>query len=147
MGDIIWYNDLVTSLQCSSDSRKKSQSDLDELTSMFQESADALFSCETYEVVELTSNGPGLIFSAYGGLNIEFKTNSYTPGDSMTLICDEWCYLVCKRIKESQSAGQEMPFSLLTALYEGYFSDVLIKSTDNHQVSENYQEHKFRFIF
>lgn len=133
MGDIIWYNDLISSLQCS-DLRKKSQNDVEDTTLIFQESADALFSCETYEVVELTSNGPGLIFSAYGGLSIEFKTNSYSPGDSMTLICDEWCYLVCKRIKENQSAGQEMPFSLLTALYEGYFSDVVIKSTDNHQV-------------
>lgn len=135
MGDIIWYNDLVTSLQCN-DSRRKSHSEaIDETEQIFRESADALFSCETYEVIELTSNGPGLVFSAYGGLSIEFKTNSFVPGDTMTLTCDEWCYLVCKRIKESQSAGQEMPFSLLTALYEGYFSDILIKSTDNHQVS------------
>lgn len=144
MGDIIWYNDLINPIvsqqpQPIETNRKISTGEpiVVESSYTIDDSMNALFSCETYEVIEVTSNGPGLIFGAYAGLSIEFKTKSFVPGDSMTLVCDEWCFLVCKRIQDNQTGGQEMPFSLLTALYEGYFSDVVIKSTDNVNVSNH----------
>lgn len=134
MGEIIWYNDLINIVPQSNEKQKTN--DIEQIAYRTNnESANALFSCETFEVIQLLSNGPALVLGAYAGLSIEFKTNSFTPGDTMTLICDEWCYLVCKRVKEDQTGGQEAPFSLLSPLYEGYFSDVMIKSTDNIEVS------------
>lgn len=130
MGDIIWYNDLINPVQ---DKKKSPSTEMGFCSN--NESANTLFSCETFEIVEITSNGPGLIFGAYAGLSIEFKTNTYCPGDQMTLVCDEWCSLLCRRVKENQSVGQEAPFTLLPAQWEGYFSDVVIKSTDNIIVS------------
>uniref|UniRef100_A0A182N0W2 BTB domain-containing protein n=1 Tax=Anopheles dirus TaxID=7168 RepID=A0A182N0W2_9DIPT len=95
------------------------------------DSAAVLFSCETFEVVELSSNGPGLIFGAYTGHSIEFRTSHYNPGEQMSLRCDCWCELHCQRVKEDQSVGQEEPFTLLSVLDDGNFCDVTLKSCDN----------------
>lgn len=40
------------------------------------ESADILFSCETFEVIDLLSNGPALLFGSYTGHHIEFKVKT-----------------------------------------------------------------------
>lgn len=52
----------------------------------------------------------------------------------MALSCDGWYTLLCKRIKDEQSVEQDVPFSLISALREGYFNDGLIKSSEGHQV-------------
>lgn len=59
MGDIIWYNDLIHS------------NFGDDMVT--HESAEALFSCETYELIDIMTEGPGLLFGAFAGHNIEFK--------------------------------------------------------------------------
>lgn len=59
MGDIIWYNDLIHS------------NFGDDMVT--HESAEALFSCETYELIDIMVEGPGLLFGAFAGHNIEFK--------------------------------------------------------------------------
>lgn len=59
MGDIIWYNDLIHS------------NFGDDMVT--HESAEALFSCETYELIDIMAEGPGLLFGAFAGHNIEFK--------------------------------------------------------------------------
>lgn len=67
MGDITWYSDLInptTSLGCSGDEY-----------SACNESADALFSCETFELVNVTEDGATLLFGAFAGHSIEFKVN------------------------------------------------------------------------
>jgi hypothetical protein len=87
--------------------------------------------------MDLTSNGPGLIFGAYTGHSIEFKVNTYKPTEAMSLKCDGWCQLVCKRVKEDQSIGQEIPFSLISVLDDGNFCDVTLKSSDNVIVSNS----------
>ncbi|XP_058444020.1 uncharacterized protein LOC131425830 [Malaya genurostris] len=129
MGDIIWYNDLINTNQSIFDDQKMSSFECGFCP--INDSAVVLFSCETFEVIELTSNGPGLIFGAYTGHSIEFKTNSYQPTDRMTLKCDGWCQLVCKRVMDDQSVGQEIPFTLLSVLDDGNFCDVTLKSCEN----------------
>lgn len=57
MGDITWYNDLVN--QMSDDSNF--------------DSANALLNCETFEILDVMSDGPTLLFGAFDGHNIEFK--------------------------------------------------------------------------
>lgn len=52
----------------------------------------------------------------------------------MALSCDGWYTLLCKRIKDEQSVEQDVPFSLISALREGYFNDGVIKSSEGHQV-------------
>uniref|UniRef100_A0A182Q881 BTB domain-containing protein n=1 Tax=Anopheles farauti TaxID=69004 RepID=A0A182Q881_9DIPT len=139
MGDIIWYNDLIHMTNGQSNgARELSPRSLGSLDGPaattfcpINDSAAVLFSCETFEVVELSSNGPGLIFGAYTGHSIEFRTNHYNPGEQMSLRCDCWCELHCQRVKEDQSVGQEEPFTLRTVLDDGNFCDVTLKSCDN----------------
>uniref|UniRef100_A0A182PN43 BTB domain-containing protein n=1 Tax=Anopheles epiroticus TaxID=199890 RepID=A0A182PN43_9DIPT len=140
MGDIIWYNDLINTTASSTtpNGGRDGQLNSPRLSSLnggsfcpINDSAAVLFSCETFEVVELSSNGPGLIFGAYTGHSIEFRTNHYNPGEQMSLRCDCWCELHCQRVKEDQSVGQEEPFTLLSVLDDGNFCDVTLKSCDN----------------
>lgn len=132
MGDIIWYNDLVNTNQNNDDQKRAS---FESSFCPINDSAAVLFSCETFEVLELSSNGPGLIFGAYTGHSIEFLANTRNPTDRMLLKCDGWCQLVCKRVKDDQSIGQEVPFTLLSVLDDGNFCDVILKSCDNVIVS------------
>lgn len=77
-GDIIWFNDLFSFQQVTNDSYSGSQSSptIDDTSSKYttgNESADILFSCETFEVIDLLQNGPALLFGSYTGHHIEFK--------------------------------------------------------------------------
>nr|XP_029717691.1 uncharacterized protein LOC115260678 [Aedes albopictus] len=128
MGDIIWYNDLVNTNQIYDDQKRAS---FESSFCPINDSATVLFSCETFEVLELSSNGPGLIFGSYTGHSIEFLTNTRNPTDRMLLKCEGWCQLMCKRVKDDQSIGQEIPFTLLSVLDDGNFCDVTLKSCDN----------------
>lgn len=118
-GDITWYNDLINP---SPDSK-----DCDSCC----ESATVLFSCETFDVNELN---PRLIFGAFAGHSIEFKTYTLTPADTLVLECENWYSLLCKRLKEDEAVGQEKEFTFIDALSESYFSDVIIKSSDGIDV-------------
>lgn len=62
MGDITWYNDLINPI--GGDGVEYGTCN---------ESADALFSCETFELIELVSEGPTILFGAFAGHTIEFK--------------------------------------------------------------------------
>lgn len=61
MGDITWYNDVVNPM---------SGNTTDEIT---LDSANALLNCETFEIIDILSDGPSLLFGAFDGHNIEFK--------------------------------------------------------------------------
>lgn len=88
-GDIIWFNDLfsiqVVSIndeqtQTSSPTiwLSKSMDNTAEDKSKYStgnESADILFSCETFEVIDPLSNGPALLFRSFTGHHIEFRVN------------------------------------------------------------------------
>ncbi|CRL04270.1 CLUMA_CG017368, isoform A [Clunio marinus] len=143
-GDIIWFNDLfsiqvvsVNDDQQSSPTIWLSKSMADDEKSKYStgnESADIFFSCETFEVINIDgdqiSNGPGLLFRSFTGHHIEFRTGSLNPMEHMTLNCDGWCTLTCKRIKKDQSIGQSIQYTLLSAFDEKFFSDITIKSCD-----------------
>ncbi|XP_017785530.1 PREDICTED: uncharacterized protein LOC108568763 isoform X2 [Nicrophorus vespilloides] len=108
-----------------------------------------LFSCETYELYN-TSSGTSLVvilrFGAYAGHVLEFKCDQSTaeqlwialrkgkPINKMTLICEGWCVLDCKRIADiCTDDGTNRPFSLLQALEEGYFSDLTLTAANLKQ--------------
>lgn len=61
MCDITWYNDLVNPISSGN------------VYDCANDSANALFSCETFEVIDMLSDGPGLVFGAFAGHSIEFK--------------------------------------------------------------------------
>uniref|UniRef100_A0A1L8DML4 BTB domain-containing protein n=1 Tax=Nyssomyia neivai TaxID=330878 RepID=A0A1L8DML4_9DIPT len=128
MGDITWYSDVVHPPDGGLAANEERDT---EFVAIRNEFTEILFSCETFEVVELLSNGPGLTFGAYAGHNIEFKTTTFTPMDMMVLNCEGWCFLSCRRMREDQTIVQDCPFSLLPALQEGYFADVIIKSSES----------------
>ncbi|CAO1382807.1 unnamed protein product [Diamesa tonsa] len=143
-GDIIWFNDLfsiqvvaINDEQSSSPTIWLSKSMVDNTAedkskySTGNESADILFSCETFEVIDPLSNGPALLFRSFTGHHIEFRTFTLTPLEHITLTCEGWCSLTCKRIKKDQSIGQSIQYTLLSAYEEKFFSDVTIKSCDN----------------
>lgn len=54
----------------------------------------------------------------------------------MSLSCEGWYTLLCKRIKDEQSIGQDVPFTLISALQEGHFNDGVIKSSEGDEVNE-----------
>ena len=87
-GDIIWFNDLfsiqvvaINDEQTSSPTIWLSKSMVDNTAedkskySTGNESADILFSCETFEVIDPLSNGPALLFRSFTGHHIEFRVN------------------------------------------------------------------------
>lgn len=52
----------------------------------------------------------------------------------MTLTCEGWYHLQCKRIVKNEPDNPDSPFSLLPALEDGYFSDLTITAMNNKQV-------------
>lgn len=133
MGDITWYNDLINPTVTTDDVGGGGGGDGNEHNRACSESADALFSCETFELINLPNEGPTLLFGAFAGYSIEFKTNTFTPTNAMSLACDGWYTLLCKRLKEEHSLGQDVPFTLISALQEAFFSDGVVKSSEGHQ--------------
>lgn len=63
------------------------------------------------------------------------QTEIISPGKSMKLSCEGWYTLVCKRLRDEQSREQDIPFTFLSALYQGFFHDGYLKSSEGHQVS------------
>lgn len=63
MGDITWYNDLINPIG----------GGVEYGVGTCNESADALFSCETFEPIDLDNGGVALLFGAFSGHTIEFK--------------------------------------------------------------------------
>lgn len=53
----------------------------------------------------------------------------------MSLSCEGWYTLLCKRIKDEQSIGQDVPFTLISALQDGHFNDGVIKSSEGDEVN------------
>lgn len=64
-----------------------------------------------------------------------FQTNTFTPLENLTLRCEGWCVITCKRIKKDQSIGQETQYTLQPAYEEKFFSDITVKSCDEILVS------------
>lgn len=97
--DIIWFNDLfsiqvvaINDEQTSSPTIWLSKSMVDNTAedkskySTGNESADILFSCETFEVIDPLSNGPALLFRSFTGHHIEFRVifqiHSFIPKEN-----------------------------------------------------------------
>lgn len=52
----------------------------------------------------------------------------------MKLSCEGWYTLLCKRLRDEESREQDVPFTFLSALYQGFFHDGYLKSSEGHQV-------------
>ncbi|KAL3270189.1 hypothetical protein HHI36_009246 [Cryptolaemus montrouzieri] len=96
-----------------------------------------LFNCEIYDTsacLYSAKESTCLRFGEYAGHVIEFKSDQRKPKDSVVLSSEGLYTLHCKRIPEEISEDNyQVPFSLLTALEEGYFSDVVIISKNKKQ--------------
>ncbi|XP_055954606.1 uncharacterized protein LOC126812091 [Patella vulgata] len=85
------------------------------------------FNCETYEVTpEKGSNRACLKFiGTFAGHVIEFKIE--VAEDLMLLTYERCCMLQCQKVS-TYDHKDDIPFSFLGALEDGYFSDMVIKS-------------------
>lgn len=95
-----------------------------------------LFSCETYEVVtrEPFLAHSLLRFGAYKGHVIEFRLDKYKPDMGIIIISEGWCWLRCKKLDDVHPEEPiDLPFSLLPALEDSYFSDLTITASNNKQ--------------
>ncbi|CAH1375656.1 unnamed protein product [Tenebrio molitor] len=93
-----------------------------------------LFSCETYEIYSTSISGVILRFGAYAGHVLEFRCDQMEPRDNLSMTCEAWCMLHCKRVyEESTHKYHSVPFSLLPALEDGYFSDLTLTSSNKKQ--------------
>ncbi|XP_069165667.1 LOW QUALITY PROTEIN: uncharacterized protein [Procambarus clarkii] len=90
-----------------------------------------LFSCQMYEVytyqnLQCYGNRTLLRFAAYNGHIIEFRLDQPVMSrDLMLLTYDGWFMLQCEKLSTPEIAP-DLPYSLLPALSDGYFSDIII---------------------
>ncbi|XP_042226007.1 uncharacterized protein LOC121869013 [Homarus americanus] len=90
-----------------------------------------LFSCQMYEVytyqnLQCYGNRTLLRFAAYNGHIIEFRLDQPVMSrDLMLLTYDGWFMLQCEKLATPEIAP-DLPYSLLPALTDGYFSDITI---------------------
>ncbi|XP_037804297.1 uncharacterized protein LOC119598661 isoform X1 [Penaeus monodon] len=90
-----------------------------------------LFSCQMYEVytyqnLQCYGNRTLLRFAAYNGHIIEFRLDQPVMSrDLMLLTYDGWFMLQCEKLS-TPDVAPDLPYSLLPALSDGYFSDVTI---------------------
>ncbi|KAJ8954724.1 hypothetical protein NQ318_011417 [Aromia moschata] len=94
-----------------------------------------LFNCETYEYnAHAGIHRVILRFGAYAGHVFEFATDKVLPQNNVVLTCDGLCTLHCVRANDnSPDEAYNIPFTLLPALEDGYFSDITITSSNNKQ--------------
>ncbi|XP_014665386.1 PREDICTED: uncharacterized protein LOC106807533 [Priapulus caudatus] len=92
------------------------------------------FGCETYEVCAARKSSPldlghptVLKFRTFSGHNIEFRVEISDHDDLMLLTYDRCCMLQCQKVA-SNDTKNEFTFSFLSALDEGYFSDLVIRA-------------------
>ncbi|XP_045105619.1 uncharacterized protein LOC123501098 isoform X3 [Portunus trituberculatus] len=90
-----------------------------------------LFSCQMYEVytyqnLQCYGNRTLLRFAAYNGHIIEFRLDQPVMSrDLMLLTYDGWFMLQCEKLGVPD-VSPDLPYSLLPALSDGYFSDITI---------------------
>ncbi|KAK8390170.1 hypothetical protein O3P69_013023 [Scylla paramamosain] len=90
-----------------------------------------LFSCQMYEVytyqnLQCYGNRTLLRFAAYNGHIIEFRLDQPVMSrDLMLLTYDGWFMLQCEKLGVPD-VSPDLPYSLLPALNDGYFSDITI---------------------
>lgn len=92
-----------------------------------------LFNCDTYDL-NITPCSACLRFGEYAGHVLEFKCDQRKPKDSLLLSSEGLYTLRCKRVNDDISQHSHfIPFSLVIALEDGYFSDFVIKSSNNKE--------------
>ncbi|XP_065345605.1 uncharacterized protein LOC135943121 isoform X1 [Cloeon dipterum] len=94
-----------------------------------------LFGCDAYEVISTSLGGVFIRFGTYAGHIFEFRVISQVSSNDsencLYLACEDWCSFHClKVISCQQKSPADVPFSLLSALNEGFFSDVSIDAAN-----------------
>ncbi|KAJ1530441.1 hypothetical protein ONE63_005346 [Megalurothrips usitatus] len=96
--------------------------------------SNPILNCDTYEVYHPSHSCTIIQFGAHIGHVIEFKIEEMDPIGSMTLKNELWCCLYCKRIPSEELEPQfDVPYSLLPALENGFFSDTTIAASNGKQ--------------
>ncbi|KAH3863934.1 hypothetical protein DPMN_026942, partial [Dreissena polymorpha] len=90
------------------------------------------FNCETYEIVpeKVYSYKAMKFIGTYAGLEVNFKVE--ISDDLMLLTYEKCCILQCQKIS-APDPKDDVPYSFLGALEEGYFSDVIITGDTSKQ--------------
>jgi len=89
-GDIIWFNDLfsIQLVSVNDDHHEWLSKSMADDEKSGNESADILFSCETFEIIEMDQQA-SLLFRSFTGHHIEFRTGIISQLDSqMILKCE-----------------------------------------------------------
>lgn len=99
----------------------------------------ALFLCDTYEIYNhgaIPEEYGILRFGAYAGQVFEFRCDDIQHHETMTLLFENWCILNCIWVKNGfVDTHCNIPFTLLPALDEGYFSDLVVISDNDKAFS------------
>lgn len=91
-----------------------------------------LFSCETYEVV--IRGFLKLRFGAYRGHVLDFTIQMEIPGVQFTMNGESSYIMYCRKVDSIHTEDLiELPFSLLPALEDSYFSDLSIVASNNRE--------------
>ncbi|CAL1539140.1 unnamed protein product [Lymnaea stagnalis] len=85
------------------------------------------FNCETYEVCPSIGSDPALLkfIGTYAGYVVEFKVD--ISDDLMLLTYEKCCMLQCQKVSPGPRR-EDTPYSFLSALEQGYFSDISLKA-------------------
>ncbi|XP_077301228.1 uncharacterized protein LOC143921733 [Arctopsyche grandis] len=91
-----------------------------------------IFSCETY-TIHTTNYRTTIRFGGYGE-HFEFKASAYELENDLVLNCEGWCTLHCNRYNNIDLDFIPIEdYSFLTAVEEGFFSDITIETKDHKQ--------------
>ncbi|KAH9519989.1 hypothetical protein Btru_071420 [Bulinus truncatus] len=85
------------------------------------------FNCETYEICPAAGMEPALLkfIGTYAGHVVEFKVNI---SDDLMLLTYEKCWILqCQKVSSSPKK-EDTPYSFLSALELGYFTDVILRA-------------------
>ncbi|XP_059139140.1 LOW QUALITY PROTEIN: uncharacterized protein LOC131927488 [Physella acuta] len=90
------------------------------------------FHCETYEVCPASVTEPALLkfIGTYAGYVVEFKVD--ISDDLMLLTYEKCCMLQCQKVS-SGPRKEDSPYSFLSALEHGYFTDLTLKADNGKE--------------
>ncbi|XP_046382195.1 uncharacterized protein LOC124153093 [Haliotis rufescens] len=90
------------------------------------------FNCETYEVTPGAASDPAVLkfIWTYEGHVIEFRVE--VADDLMLLTYERCCMLQCQKVS-SNDPKDDVPFSFLSAMEEGYFSELNIRADSGRE--------------
>ncbi|CAH0555390.1 unnamed protein product [Brassicogethes aeneus] len=91
-----------------------------------------LFNCDTYEIYTTANMEVYIRFALVAGQVLEFRSDQLEPKEKVVLTCKGLCILKCRKIPEGEYRPTNK-FTFLTALEEGFFSDLKIVASNKKE--------------